>query len=106
MVRAFDAAGLRLAVVRRCARPEELSRVVPEACGLVWRTLERHGFRGGRHVALYWDGPTQLEVGVELDCAFEPQEGLVPSETPPGPVAATTHHEPLRHAEPGPSVDP
>jgi len=85
-----------LAVVRRQAQPSELSRVVPECCGLVWNALKAQGVRGGRHVALYWDsGPTiRLEIGVEADVPFTEQGELVRSATPAGLVASVTHFGP------------
>jgi hypothetical protein len=81
-----------LAVVRRCARPQELSKVVPDACGLVWRILRSQQIAGaGRHVAIYHDCQINLEVGVELDAPFAGAGEVVASGTPPGPVATTTH---------------
>jgi hypothetical protein len=53
-----------VAVIRRQASASELSRVVPECCGLVWNEVRAQQARGGRHVAIYWDGRIQLEVGV------------------------------------------
>jgi len=55
-----------LAVIRRQARASELSRVVPECCGLVWNAVRAQQAKAGRHVAIYWDGTIRLEVGVEL----------------------------------------
>src|SRR5947209_5895731 len=56
-----------LAVVRRRASSQELSKVVPDACGAVWNVVRAQQIKGaGRHVALYWDGQINLEVGVEL----------------------------------------
>src|SRR5262249_57142415 len=60
-----------LAVVRRRASSQELSKVVPDACGTVWSVVRAQQIKGaGRHVALYWDGQINLEVGVELDAPF------------------------------------
>jgi hypothetical protein len=73
-----------LAVIRRQASASELSRVVPQCCGLVWNAVRAQQARAGRHVAIYWDDKIRLEVGVEL-------HGLVRSATPAGPVAWTTH---------------
>ena len=57
-----------LAVVRRRARPEELSKVVLDACGIVCGVIRSQQIHGvGRHVAVYLDGQINLEVGVELD---------------------------------------
>jgi len=80
-----------LAVVRRQAAATELSRVVPECCGLVWSALRAQGVRGGRHVAIYWDEAVRLDIGVELAGPFTEQGGLVRSATPAGTVAWVTH---------------
>src|SRR5262249_28096352 len=45
-----------LAVIRRQASVSELSRVVPQCCGLVWNAVRAQQARAGRHVAIYWDG--------------------------------------------------
>jgi effector-binding domain-containing protein len=84
-----------LAVVRRCARPQQLSQVVPEACGTVWGVIRsQHVAGAGRHVAVYLDGQINLEVGVELDGPFAGYGEVVISATPAGLVATTTHHGP------------
>ena len=84
-----------LAVVRRRAGSQELSRVVPECCGLVWSALRSQRIAGaGRHVAVYLDGQINLEVGVELDAPFAGHGEVVGSATPAGLVAATTHYGP------------
>ena len=44
-----------LAVVRRQAKQAELSRLVPECCGLVWNALRAQQIRGGRH-GIDWAG--------------------------------------------------
>jgi effector-binding domain-containing protein len=86
-----------LAVVRRRAQPQELKKVVPEACGLVWSVLRSQQVAGaGRHVAVYLDGEINVEVGVELDAPFAGCGEVVPSNTPAGTVAATTHHGPYQ----------
>jgi effector-binding domain-containing protein len=82
---------LPVAVMRRDARQSDLPRVVPEICGLVWNALKAQQIRGGRHVAIYWDGTIRLEVGVELNKPFDERDGVVRSATPAGPVAWTTH---------------
>jgi effector-binding domain-containing protein len=83
-----------LAVVRRQARPADLSRVVPECCGVVWNALRAQGVRGGRHVALYWDDSIRLDVGAEVTVPFAEQDDLVRSGTPAGDVASVTHFGP------------
>ena len=80
-----------LAVIRRLARRAELSRVVPECCGLVWNVVRAQAAKGGRHVAIYWDAAIMLEVGVELLGPFVEQGDVIRSETPGGHVATITH---------------
>jgi effector-binding domain-containing protein len=80
------------AVVRLVAKQSELSRVVPEACGTVWNFLRAEGVKGaGRHVAVYFDGVINLEVGVELASSFESDGNVVASQTPGGWVATAVH---------------
>src|SRR5438876_5484580 len=84
-----------LAVVRRRAGLQELSKVVPEACGTVWGVIRSQQVPGaGRHVAVYLDDQINLEVGVELDTPFAGCGEVVGSATPPGLVATTTHYGP------------
>jgi effector-binding domain-containing protein len=81
-----------LAVVRRRASSNELAKVVPDACGLVWNVVRAQKVPGaGRHVALYWDDQINLEVGVELEAPFAGHGEVVGSATPAGTVATTTH---------------
>lgn len=80
-----------LAVVRRQARASDLSRIVPECCGLVWNVARKQQVRAGRHVAIYWDSAIRLEVGVELCGPFSEEGDVVCSATPGGLVASTTH---------------
>ena len=96
-----------LAVIRREARQSELSRLVPDLCGRVWKAVRAQHAAGGRHVAMYWDGTIRLEVGVELEGPFIEQDEVVRSATPAGAVAWTTHlgpygglgaaHDAVRH---------
>ena len=86
--------GVPLAVIRRQAKPTELSRVVPECCGLVWNVIRAQQAKAGRHVAVYWDRTIRLEVGVELYGPFEEQGEVVRSATPAGFVASATHYGP------------
>jgi effector-binding domain-containing protein len=83
--------GVAVAVVRRQASASELSRLVPECCGLVWNAVRAQQGRAGRHVAIYWDRSIRLEVGVELDGPFTEQGEVIRSATPAGPVAWVTH---------------
>src|SRR5438046_3100912 len=88
-----------LAVVRRRAKQHELSKVVPDDCGAVWSVVRSQQVAGaGRQVAVYLDDQINLEVGVELDARasamFAGYGEVVPSATPGGPVATTTHYGP------------
>src|SRR5437764_13899769 len=84
-----------LAVVRRRASSQQLSKVVPDACGVVWGVVRAQQVAGaGRHVAVYLDGQINLEVGVELDSPFAGYGEVVGSATPAGLVATTTHYGP------------
>src|SRR3974377_1989119 len=80
-----------VAVIRRQASASQLSRIVPECCGLVWNAVRAQQAQAGRHVAIYWDGSIRLEVGVELHGPFAEDGEGVRSATPAGPVAWATH---------------
>jgi effector-binding domain-containing protein len=89
------------AVVRRRARLSELSKVVPEACGIVWTAVRANNVPGaGRHVAVYRDDVINLEVGVELERPLAGpiraagNDDVIPSTTPAGQVATATHFGP------------
>ena len=84
-------ASVPLAVIRRHAKPSELSRVVPEGCGLVWNVVRAQHAKAGRNIAVYLDDSIRLEVGVEMVGPVEEQDGVVHSATPAGAVAWTTH---------------
>jgi effector-binding domain-containing protein len=90
-VQAQQVDGFPLAVVQRKASLSELSRVVPECCGLVWDAVRTHQVKAGRNVAIYWDGSIRLEVGVELHGPFVEVGQVVCSATPAGAVAWVTH---------------
>ncbi len=93
-IRVEQLSSVPLAVVRRQASASELARVVPECCGLVWHAVREQHSRGGRHVAIYWDGSIRLEVGVELNGPFTEQGEVVCSSTPAGAAASTIHFGP------------
>jgi effector-binding domain-containing protein len=95
VVRLEPASARPLAVVRRVAKSHELSKVVPDACGLVWGVVRSQKIPGaGRHVAVYLDGLITVEIGVELDAPFGGFGEVVDSATPAGTVATTTHFGP------------
>jgi len=86
-----------LAVVRRRASIQQLPKVVPEACGIVWNILRANKITGaGRHVAVYWDCEINLEVGVEMAAPFAGCGEVVGSATPAGPVATAIHYGPYQ----------
>jgi effector-binding domain-containing protein len=87
-------ASIPLAVIRRQVAASDLSRVVPECCGLVWKVLSAQRTPAGRHVAIYWDGSIRLEVGAELLGPFTEHGDVVRSATPAGMVASSTHFGP------------
>ena len=97
-VRVERVASRPIAVVRRRVALRELSRFVPEACGLVWKSVKAAQVNdAGRHVALYrdaGDGLVDAEVGVELETAFPGQDEVVSSALPAGDAATVTHFGP------------
>lgn len=83
-----------VAVVRRLAHASELATIVPQCCGLVWEFVRAHDLKGGRNIAIYWDGSIRLEVGVELDQHFAEAGEVVRSTTPGGLTASVVHFGP------------
>jgi effector-binding domain-containing protein len=99
-VRVERVPNLPIAVVRRRVAPSELAKVVPEACGLVWKTIRAAQVKdAGRHVAVYrdaGDGLVDVEVGVEVGTAFSGRDDVVGSVLSAGDVATVTHFGPYR----------
>ena len=94
-IRLEQHAGQPLAVVHRLAKPQDLSTVVPAACGTVWSVMRAQQVAGaGRHVAIYWDDQINLEVGCEVPTPFAGHGEVVGSATPAGPVVTTTQFGP------------
>jgi effector-binding domain-containing protein len=86
-----------LAVVRRRASLQELPKIVPEACGIVWNVVRAQQVKGaGRNVALYLDDEINLEVGVELESPWPGHGEVVASQLPAGTVATTVHFGPYQ----------
>jgi effector-binding domain-containing protein len=80
------------AVVRCRTSQNQLSTVVPQLCGEVWNFLRAGNFpRPGRHLAVYFDGEMNIEVGVEVFQHFAGDGRVVCSATPAGMVATTAH---------------
>lgn len=97
VIRLEQLASIPLAVVRRRATRHELSKIVPEACGAVWNVIRSQNIVGaGRNIAVYLDDQINLEVGVELNGPFSGHGEVIPSTTPAGLVAATTHFGPYQ----------
>jgi effector-binding domain-containing protein len=94
-VQAERLASRPIAVVRRKVLRSDLSRVVPELCGLVFATVKAAQAKDiGRQVAVYrsaGDGLLDIEVGVEVGTAFPGRDPVVGSVTPEGTVAIVTH---------------
>lgn len=82
---------IAVAVVRRRAASAELSKLVPEGCGLVWDALRKQNTKAGRNVAIYWNDEIRLEAGVEVQGPFEERDSVVRSATPAGLAAVVTH---------------
>jgi effector-binding domain-containing protein len=87
-----------IAVVRRRVAPSELSKVVPEVCGLVWGVVKAAQVKdAGRQLAVYRnaeDGLVDVEVGVEVGAPFPGRDEVVGSVTPAGDAATATHFGP------------
>jgi len=90
-VQLHNAAAIPLAVIRGVANQSELSKVVPERCGLVWSAMKEQQVKAGRHVAIYWNADIRLDVGVEVEGPFTERDSVVSSATPAGAVAFTSH---------------
>jgi effector-binding domain-containing protein len=81
-----------IGVVRRIAKPTELSQVVLRCCGEVWDFLRsRRDLQPGRNVAVYLDGAITLECGAEVAQRFDRAGQITCSTTPSGRVATTRH---------------
>src|SRR5262245_6841449 len=85
-----------VAVIRRTARSSELPKLMPEFCGRVWSVLKSQQARGGRHVAIYWNGDIRLEAGAETESPFADADAVVHSATPAGRAAVVTHFGPYQ----------
>jgi effector-binding domain-containing protein len=96
-VRIETAAARPTAVVRRRASIRELPRVVPEACGVVWKIVRAQQVKGaGRNLALYLDEQINMEVGVEMDSPRAGHGEVITSSLPAGTVATAVHFGPYQ----------
>jgi len=80
-----------IAVVHRRAGIDQLSTVIPQACGESWNLVKKHGIKAGRNIAVYLDGEINIEVGQEVLQPFASTGALFCSKTPGGEVATTSH---------------
>lgn len=98
VVRTERLAAVPLAVVKRRARQNEFSVLVPQCCGIVWKAIKDLGIQGaGRHVAIYRcnsDGTFDVEIGAEVPSTFAGSGEVVASATPAGEAATSTHFGP------------
>ena len=89
----------QLAAVRRRVRRSQISAVIRDELGVVWRFLAEHKVRStGHNVAVYLGasdgGPDPiLDVwfGVEVHEVIPASEDVVATATPTGPVGSTIH---------------
>ena len=89
--------GQPLAVVRRCATPQEIGKVIQECCGLVWNVMRSQNVAGaGRHVAVYHDDAINVDVGVEVPTPFAGHGEVIGSALPVGPIVRTVHFGPYQ----------
>ena len=85
-------AAMLTAVVRIRASLDQLSRVIPDACGEVWNFARAAQLpRPGRHVAVYFDNEINIECGVEVFQPFVGNDRVICSSTPAGMVATAAH---------------
>ncbi len=84
-----------IAIVKRTATQNELSRVVPEGCGEVWNFIRATNLpHTGLNLALYRNGNIDLDCGVIVTGSFSPSDDVECSTTPTGKTARTEHYGP------------
>jgi effector-binding domain-containing protein len=94
-VRVEQAIARPIAVVRRKARQDELSTVVPAACGEVWQFLRSTNTPNtGLNLAVYLDLEMNLEIGVVVTEPIAGSGSVIGSATPAGPAATAVHFGP------------
>ncbi|HYM83337.1 MAG TPA: GyrI-like domain-containing protein [Candidatus Dormibacteraeota bacterium] len=93
---------IRLAAVRRLVRPAEVGAAWRPALDLVWSFVRRQDglWSGGHNVFVYRTGagpqePMIVDFGVEVVRSFDGNGVVIPSETPAGRVASTSHVGPV-----------
>lgn len=84
-----------VAVVMVEAEDGNFGRVVPEACGMVWKWIrENHVSGAGRHISVYSVGSNKAQVGVELEVAVSASGDVNVTDTPGGEAAWIAHYGP------------
>ncbi len=87
---------IALVAVRRQAKQSELSNVLPDAFGVLWKFIRERQLKVGRNVGVYRDGVINLEVGVELEGPFDTEGDVIRSATPGGTCVTVTHFGPYQ----------
>ena len=86
----------RIAVVKARIKWSDVPAAMFPMMDKVWGLIRRRELKGhGHNVWLYRttsDGEYDVEIGVQLDALFEPEDDVVPSQTPAGVAAHTVHH--------------
>jgi effector-binding domain-containing protein len=77
------------AVIREVTSWDAFPQLWPRLLDEVWRFVRGAGIPAGRNVMLYRDNRPLVEVGVEVEAAFEPNGRVVASSLPTGPAATT-----------------
>lgn len=87
-----EASPVSTAVVRDSVPASQLSTFVPAACGEVWMFVKANAVPNpGRHVALYTNVNSVVEVGVEVAAPFTGNDRIHSSQLPSGRAARALH---------------
>jgi effector-binding domain-containing protein len=85
----------RIAVVRRLTSADQLSSVVPAACGEVWNFIRLNSIaHTGINACIYFDSLINMECGVLITQPFESSSEVFCKSTPGGLAASTAHFGP------------
>ena len=94
-VRVVNAAPTPILVVRRRAQISQLSKVVPDGCGIVWNFIKANNITPrGRNVAVYRGTDTSelaVEIGVEVGPGARGSGEVSLSATPSGEAVTVAH---------------
>ena len=94
-VKVVNAAPTPILVVRRRAQISQLSKVVPDGCGVVWSFIKANNITPrGRNVAVYRGTDTSelaVEIGVEVAATAAGGGEIVLSATPSGEAVTVAH---------------